>query len=110
MSRALAILVAAGCGGSHETPTVDGSSSGDDASVSVIDSGVDGPPGTPVGTPMTCPDPGNPKHNGGSCGSERWNIKTGTDSGASAISLAPQSSSIATLVALPAAGGGYGRE
>jgi hypothetical protein len=59
---------------------------------------------------MTCPSPGNPKHNGGSCGSERWNIKTGTDSGASAISLAPQSSSIATLVALPAAGGGNGRE
>jgi hypothetical protein len=110
MSRALAILAAVGCGGSHGNTAVDGSSSGDDASVSMIDSGVDGPPGTPVGTPMTCPGPGTPKHDGSSCGSERWNIKTGTDSGASAISLSPQSSSIATLVALPAAGGGTGRE
>jgi hypothetical protein len=69
---------------------------------------VDG--GTILGQPMTCPGPGTPKHNGGSCGSERWNIKTGTDSQAASISLAPQPNTIAALVALPAAGGGTSRE
>jgi hypothetical protein len=66
--------------------------------------------GTVTGQPMTCPGPGTPKQNGGSCGSERWNIKTGTDSGAASISLVPQPNTIAALVALPAAGGGSSRE
>jgi hypothetical protein len=48
--------------------------------------------------------------NGGSCGTERWNIKTGTDSQASGLSLVPQPTTIATLVGLPAAGGGSSRE
>jgi hypothetical protein len=48
--------------------------------------------------------------NGGSCGTERWNIKTGTDSQASSVSLVPQPTTIATLVGLPAAGGGSSRE
>jgi len=48
--------------------------------------------------------------NGGSCGTERWNIKTGTDSQAASVSLVPQPNTIATLVALPAAGGGSSRE
>ncbi len=48
--------------------------------------------------------------NGGSCGTERWNIKTGTDSQASGLSLVPQPTTIATLVALAAAGGGTSRE
>ncbi|MEP6860147.1 MAG: hypothetical protein ABJE66_05975 [Deltaproteobacteria bacterium] len=106
------MLIVVGCGGTpNNNPTNDGNTSKDDASVSpVIDSGVDGPSGTPLGVPMTCPSPGTPKHNGGSCGSERWNVKTGTDSVASSISLVPQPSTIATLVALPAAGGGTGRE
>jgi hypothetical protein len=47
---------------------------------------------------------------GGACGSERWNIKTGTDSQASGVSLVPQPTTIATLTALPAAGGGSSRE
>ncbi len=62
------------------------------------------------GTPITCPGPGMPANNGGSCGTERWNIKTGTDSQASSISLVPQPNTIAALVALPAAGGGSTRE
>jgi hypothetical protein len=66
--------------------------------------------GTVTGQPMTCPGPGTPKHNGGSCGSERWNIKTGTDSQAASISLVPHPNTIAALVALPAAGGGNSRE
>ena len=62
------------------------------------------------GAPITCPAPGTYTKNGGSCGSERWNIKTGTDSQASSISLAPKPNTIATLVALSAAGGGNSRE
>jgi hypothetical protein len=66
--------------------------------------------GTPLGAPITCPGPGTYTHNGGSCGSERWNIKTGTDSQASSLSLAPYLNTIGALAALPAAGGGSTRE
>ena len=68
-----------------------------------IDAGV-------TGAPITCPGPGNPKSNGGSCGSERWNIKTGTDSQAAGVNLVPRPNTIAALVALPAAGGASQRE
>jgi hypothetical protein len=47
--------------------------------------------------------------NGGSCGTERWNIKTGTDSQAPSVSLVPQPTTIATLVGVPANGGGSSR-
>jgi hypothetical protein len=47
---------------------------------------------------------------GGSCGTERWNIKTGTDSQAASVSLIPKPNTIATLVGLTAAGGGNSRE
>lgn len=63
-----------------------------------------------TGTPITCPGPGSPTKNGGSCGSERWNIKTGTDSQASTISLVPKPNTVTALAALPAAGGGSTRE
>jgi hypothetical protein len=59
---------------------------------------------------ITCASPGTYTKNGGSCGSERWNIKTGTDTGASSVSLVPSMTTIATLAALPAAGGGSSRE
>jgi hypothetical protein len=62
------------------------------------------------GAPITCPAPGTYMHNGGSCGSERWNIKTGTDTQARSLPLVPESTTIATLVALHAAGGGSTRE
>ena len=62
------------------------------------------------GGPITCPGPGTYTKNGGSCGTERWNIKTGTDSQAAGLSLVPQPTTIAALVALPAAGGGSSRE
>jgi hypothetical protein len=83
--------------GDGGTPTTDGAHLPPDGS-------------TVTGQPMTCPGPGTPKQNGGSCGSERWNIKTGTDSGAASISLVPHPNTIAALVALPAAGGGSSRE
>jgi hypothetical protein len=100
----------AGCGTTtHEQPN-DGNAGANDGGV--IDAanvvGLDG--GTPTGIPMTCPGPGTPDKNGGSCGSERWDIKTGTDSHASSVSLVPQPNTIAALVALPAAGGGTTRE
>ena len=65
--------------------------------------------GPPPGS-ITCPGPGMPKNNGGSCGTERWSIKTGTDTQAKSLSLVPQPTKIATLTALPAAGGGSVRE
>lgn len=100
-----------GCGGAPaNTPGSDAETARDDGAVSASDAGVDGPAGTPVGVAMTCPGPGSPAHNGGACGSERWSIKTGTDSGASAISLVPRPSTIAKLVALPAMVPAYGRE
>jgi hypothetical protein len=112
MSRAFTILFVMGCGGSPpNSPASDADNARDDGgAISARDSGVDGPGGTPVGVAMTCPGPGTPAHNGGSCGTERWSIKTGTDSGASSISLVPQSSTIAKLVALPAVIPTSGRE
>jgi hypothetical protein len=106
----VASIALASCGGtSDHAPLTDGNSGGGDSNQVVdSDAGLDG--GTATGVPMTCPGPGNPKHNGGSCGSERWNIKTGTDSQASSVSLAPQPNTIAALDALTAAGGGNGRE
>jgi hypothetical protein len=62
------------------------------------------------GTPITCPGPGTYTKNGGACGTERWDIKTGTDSQAAGVSLVPEPNTIATLVALTAAGGGNSRE
>ena len=61
------------------------------------------------GGQITCPGPGSYTHNGGGCGSERWNIKTGTDSTASSVSLVPRSNTIAALVSLSPAGGGTSR-
>jgi hypothetical protein len=101
-----------------------GATSGDGGSVAV-DSGSGGGTDSGVGPkdaggaidsggggngPITCPGPGSPKNNGGACGSERWNIKTGTDSMAAGVSLVPKNSTIAQLVALAAAGGGTSRE
>jgi hypothetical protein len=63
-----------------------------------------------VGGAITCTNPGNPRKNGTGCGSERWNIKTGTDSQAGNVSLVPRPNTIAALDALPAAGGGNSRE
>ncbi len=93
-----------------------GSGSQMDAGAIVDDGGTvvdDGGPivdGGVVGGAITCPGPGNPVPTSGSCGSERWNIKTGTDSQASQLGLVPSANTIAALVALPAAGGGTNRE
>jgi len=50
-----------------------------------------------------------PRQNGGSCGSERWAIKVGTDPQANGVSLVPRPNTIAALAALPANGGGTAR-
>jgi hypothetical protein len=55
-----------------------------------------------MGGPLVCPSPGSPKPNGGSCGTDRWSIKVGTDSQAHNIALVAHSNTIAALAALPA--------
>lgn len=60
--------------------------------------------------PITCPAPGAYTKNGGACGVERWAVKTGTDPEAPSLSLVPTVNTIAALAALPANGGGAGRE
>jgi hypothetical protein len=65
--------------------------------------------GSSSGAAITCPAPGSPKSSG-ACGTERWDIKTGTDSQAGSVSLVPQPTTIATLRALAANGGGSSRE
>jgi len=105
-------VASAGCGGagsSNNHGAIDGGVL-DDGGSAIGDGGGPADGSTVTGTPMMCPGPGTPKKNGGSCGSERWNIKTGTDSGASSIQLIPQPNTIAALVALPAAGAGNSRE
>jgi|SRR5579864_8823679 len=59
---------------------------------------------------LTCT--GNPpcSNPGPVCGTARWPIKTGTDSGASFVSLIPVSNTIAALTSLPAAPGGSTRK
>ncbi len=81
-----------------------GSSSGSGGSSSGSGSG-----GSSSGTAITCAAPGSPKSSG-ACGTERWDIKTGTDSQAGGVSLVPQPTTIATLRALAANGGGNSRE
>lgn len=118
MSIASLLLTVAACTtspASHGGPPDSGSVAQPDGQRSGSNSVVDAPTttldsGIAPGTPITCPGPGMPKNNGGSCGSERWSIKTGTDSQAPHISLVPQPNTIATLAALAAAGGGTTRE
>jgi hypothetical protein len=104
------VFALTGCGATTHDQLNDGNVGADDGGVidAAGDAGLDG--GTLAGVPMTCPGPGTAKKNGGSCGSERWDIKTGADSKAGNVSLVPQPNTIAALVALPAAGGGTTRE
>jgi hypothetical protein len=74
------------------------------------DSGGVGVDSGPTGGPITCSNPGTYKMNGGACGSERWDVKTGTDPYTGMVSLVPVPTTIATLVGLAAAGGGTMRE
>ncbi len=112
------LAIACGCSapGSLSTPTdgnaavaQDAPSDGDPSMTPSDAGGTMDDGGGNQGGAITCPDPGMPKHNGGSCGSERWNIKVGTDSQASGISLVPHPNTIAALAALPANGGGTHR-
>jgi hypothetical protein len=93
-------------GGSDGRPDV----GSDDSGSGTTDSGIDVTDTGPVGGPITCPAPGSYTKNGGACGTERWDIKTGADPYTSSVSLVPKSTTIATLVALGAAGGGTSRE
>jgi hypothetical protein len=67
------------------------------------DAGSGGWNGTFAG-PITCSGVSNFKQNwSNQCGVERWSIKTGTDTGAAAISLLPELTTIVDLGALPTA-------
>jgi len=113
------LAVATGCGAPNPTslsnPT-DGNVGGvrdgasGDAELSNDASPTGDDAGMGSGGAITCPGPGMPKPTTSTCGSERWDIKVGTDSHAAAVSLVPRPNTIAALVALPAAGGGTQRE
>jgi hypothetical protein len=107
------LAVSVGCGsngGGGGQQAIDAGVVPSDSGNAMDDGGVGADGGTGSGVPMTCPGPGTPKSNAMGCGTERWNIKTGTDSQAAQISLVPQPNTIAALVALPAAGAGNARE
>jgi hypothetical protein len=126
----VAVAVGLGCGSGASSGSADSGDDGDEAeagssSGSTRDGGASSGSGSSSGSSsgtssgsgsgsgggiITCSNPGSYAMNGGACGSERWNIKTGTDSQASGVSLVPQPNTIATLVGLPAAGGGNSRE
>ncbi|MEO6576176.1 MAG: hypothetical protein ABIP89_20140 [Polyangiaceae bacterium] len=57
-----------------------------------------GPPWN--GGPLTCTTPGTYTNNYGGCGSERWLVKTGSDSQAGSIALTPTATTITLLSAL----------
>jgi hypothetical protein len=104
--RAIAILLFAACTGDlHQGNGDGGGGNSDGGNPGQQTDGGD----TSTGGPMSCPSPGKPRANGGSCGSERWNIKVGTDSGASHIAMQAFPNTIATLASLPAKGGGSSR-
>lgn len=97
-------------GSSHGGVDGGGSHGGIDAGGGGHDSGQSESLDAGLGTTITCPAPGSYTKNGGACGTERWNIKTGTDPQAPGLSLEPTLTTIAALDALPAAGGGNSRE
>ncbi|HEY8089976.1 MAG TPA: hypothetical protein VIF09_19075 [Polyangiaceae bacterium] len=103
---------AGGSSGGTDTDSGGGSSSGgnEDSGASSSSGGSSSGGTSSSGGPITCPGPGTYTKNGGACGTERWNIKTGTDSQAAGLSLVPEPNTIAALVALPANGGGSSRE
>jgi hypothetical protein len=90
-----------GGGGGQDAPPPSDASTHDDAGPTID---------APAGAELTCPGPGTPKSDGTGCGTERWDIKTGTDSQAPSIALVPVGNTIAALDALPADGGGSARE
>ena len=98
------------CGSSASAPTFEPSDGGGMPADggSVTDAGDASDPGD--AGPIACPDPGTYTKNGGKCGVERWAIKTGTDPYTGSVSLVPHETTIATLAALAAAGGGTMRE
>ena len=82
--------VDAGGGGTDSgNPTTD--AGGDDAS-----GGVD------AGGAVTCTHPSTAYvMNGGTCGTYRWAVKTGTDNDVSKVSMIPKPATVATLVTIP---------
>lgn len=115
---ALAAVLAA-CGTTSKAPSSQtGEDAGDvdadmppdmDATAPPVDAAmpVDAPPPVDAAEPpwnpkpLTCPSPGNYTKNGVGCGQDRWAIKTGTDSGATKISLTPTLVREPMLVSLP---------
>lgn len=96
------IIHVTGDGGSTDS---DGGASSDggttDDGSTVADAGPLPDAGPPWDAgPLTCTTPGNYTKNFGGCGTERWLVKTGSDSQASAIALLPTPTTITALSAL----------
>ena len=115
---ALALLIAcgpnAGGGGNEHSDAPsgnqsDGATGSSDGGGTSGDAGGGGGGGGGGGA-ITCPGSGSPTNDGSACGTERWDIKVGTDTQAPSLSLVPVSNTIAALDALPAAGSGSSRE
>jgi hypothetical protein len=82
-----------------DAETLPPDSSVDDVYVPPVDASVAWDGG--FGGPLACTTPGVFKQNwSGQCGVERWPVKTGTDTGASSVSLLPQLTTIAELTSL----------
>jgi hypothetical protein len=115
--------IAMGCGTSNPAPSGDVSdaspqedapSSGTEAggadATSPNDGGkpdarVDAAPVDAAIGPLSCSTPGNFATDwSGTCGTDRWSVKTGTDKGASSISLLPELTTIVTLSQPPQPG------
>lgn len=68
-----------------------------DAGQQVVDAGS-----MEMGGAITCKAAvNNYQMNGGSCGTERWSVKTGTDSDVESVNTVPEETRISTLRALP---------
>jgi hypothetical protein len=100
----LTTLAVAACNASNSSTSSDTAPDATtDASKDAGESARDAAGDAPVnsGPPLTCPSPGSYQKNGGGCGTERWSVKTGQDTGAAGIGLVPTVTTIAALSALP---------
>jgi hypothetical protein len=107
----LAVAAAVACGSSTTQSSPGDNDGGITDDGATPQDGALGPDGAPLGdsggpwTPrqITCTANGNYKQNwSGTCGTQRWSIKTGTDSGAASVSLMPGITTTTDLARLPA--------
>jgi hypothetical protein len=95
---ALALPLLLGCGKADNSAS-SGGGGGGGGSGSATDSGAD--TGSTTGA-LTCSTPSTAyANNGGSCGTFRWAVKTGTDSDEAKVNLVPQVTTVPNLIGLP---------